>query len=58
MGPLLHSCEEVRTAIGPSFGVVSGIDPSIDVLDGGPCRSREGWILGLFAPIGPMISTA
>jgi len=34
MGTLLRSCGEVRTAIELSFGVVSGVGPGIDVLDG------------------------
>ena len=37
---LLHSCAEVRIAIELSFGVVSGVSPCIDVLDGGPRASR------------------
>jgi len=40
MGPLLRSCAEVRIAIVLSFGVVSGVGPGIDVLDGGPGASR------------------
>jgi len=58
MGTLLHSCVEVREPIELSFGAVSGVTLDIDVLDGGPCASREGWILGSFAPIGPMVSLA
>jgi len=38
MGPLLHSCAEMREPIELSFGVVSGV-PGIHVLDGGPPAS-------------------
>ena len=31
-----------------SFGLVSGVGPSIDVLDGGPRASREGDVSGIF----------
>jgi len=41
MGPLLHSCAEVREPIELSFGMVSGVDPGIDVLGGGPRASRR-----------------
>ena len=34
MGPLLHSCVEVHTAIELLFGVVSGVGPGIHVLNG------------------------
>ena len=37
---LLHRCVEVRTAIELSFGMVSGVDPGIHVLDGSPRASR------------------
>jgi len=40
MGTLLHSCVEVSRAIELSLGVVSGVGPGIDVLDGGPRASR------------------
>jgi len=40
MGPLLRSSAEVRTAIKLAFGVVSGVGPGIDVLDGSPRASR------------------
>jgi len=40
MGTLLHRCVEVRKAIELSFGVVSGADPGIHVLHGGPRASR------------------
>jgi len=36
MGTLLRSCVEVRELIELSFGIVSGVEPSIHVLDGGP----------------------
>ena len=41
MGPLLHSCVEVRELIELSFGVVSGVGPGIDVWNGCPRVSRE-----------------
>jgi len=37
MGTLLRSCAEVCELL---FGVVSGVGPSIHVLDGGPLASR------------------
>jgi len=40
-GALLRSCAEMHIAIELSFGVVSGVGPGIDVLDGGPRASRE-----------------
>ena len=42
MGPLLHSCVEIREVdpIELSFGMVSGVGPGIDVRNGGPCYSR------------------
>jgi len=52
-GDFLHSCVEVHTAIKLSFGVVSGVGPGIDVLDGGPRASmRRGcfWDFSAFAP--------
>ena len=54
MGPLLHSCVEMREPIELSFGVVSrvGLGPGIGVRNRGPRGSRgKGWILGLFAPL-------
>jgi len=57
-GKLLRSCAEVHEPIALSFGVVSGLGPWIDVLDGGPRASMEGRIWKLFAPIGPMVSKA
>jgi len=53
MGPLLRSCVEVRTAIELSFGVMSGVGPGIDVLDGGSmCLKGKGcfWHFSAFAP--------
>jgi len=41
MGSSLRSCVEVRESIELSFGVVSGVEPGIDVLGGGPRASRE-----------------
>jgi len=40
MGNLLRRSVEVRKAIELSFGVVSGVDPGIHVLDGSPRASR------------------
>ena len=40
MGNLLRRCVEVRRAIELSFGVASGVDPGIHVLDEGPHASR------------------
>jgi len=40
MGPLLRSCVEVREPIELPFGMVSGVGPGIDVLDGGPRALR------------------
>jgi len=42
MGTLLHRCVEVRkiTSIELSFGVVSGVGPGIQVLDGSPRAPR------------------
>jgi len=39
--PLLRRCAEVRPVIELSFGMVSGVGPGIDVLDGVPHASRE-----------------
>jgi len=42
MGISLHSCVEVREPIEMSFGVVSGVGPSIKVLDrGSPALRRR-----------------
>jgi len=40
MANLLRCCVKVRKAIELSFGVVSGVDSGIHVLDGGPLASR------------------
>jgi len=48
MGPLLHSCVEVREPIELSFGMAS-VTPGIHVLDGGPHASREGVDFGPLA---------
>jgi len=40
MGPLMHSCAEVREPIELSSGMVSGVVPGIDVLDVCPRASR------------------
>jgi len=55
MGTLLHNCVEMCELIELSFGVVSGVGPGIDVLDGG---SREGSFWGCFPHIGPVVSMA
>jgi len=55
MGNLLHSCLEVREPIELSFGLMSGVGPGINVLDGGPraSRGRGGlWGFCLHWPIG------
>ena len=46
MGPLLHSCVEVRTTIELSFGVMNGI--GINVLDGVHMPEGKGLFLGFF----------
>jgi len=48
METLLRSCAEMHTAIEQSFGVVSGVGPDIDVLDEGPCASREEAVSVIF----------
>jgi len=53
MGPLLRSCAEVRTAIKLSFGVVSGVGPDIDVLDGVHVPQGEGGCFGDFWHLRP-----
>jgi len=57
MGTLLHSCGEVHTVIELLFGVMSGVGPGIDLLDGGPRASRGRgcfwhgfWHFSAFAP--------
>ena len=40
------------------FGVVSGLDPGIDVQNEVHVAQGEGWILGLFVLIGSMFSVA
>jgi len=47
MGSLLHSCAEVRIAIELSFGVVIGVGPGIDVLDGVHVPQGEGVVSGI-----------
>jgi len=56
-GTLLRTCVELREPIELSFGVVSGLGSGVHVLDGAHLP-REGWILGSFATIGPMVSIA
>jgi len=58
MASLLRSCVKVREPIELSFGLVNGMGPGIDVWNGSPRGSREGWILGSFAPIGSVVSMA
>ena len=58
MGPLLRSCVEVCEPIKLSFGVMSGVGPGTDVRNGIHVAQGEGWILGLFSPIGLMVSMA
>jgi len=40
------------------FGMVNGVTPGIHVLDGVHVLKEKEWILGLFTPIGPMVSMA
>ena len=47
MGTLLHSCAKVCEAIELLFGVVSGVGPSIGVLDGVHIPQKEGEVLGV-----------
>jgi len=56
----LRSCAEVCAAIELSFWVVSGVALGIHVLDGVHMPQVKGkvWILGSFALIGLMASTA
>jgi len=53
MGPLLRSCMEVREPIELSFGVVSGMVPGIDVLDGVHMPQGEGAVSGIFRHLHP-----
>ena len=55
MGILLRSCEVVCEPIELSFGMVSGLGPSIDVRNGGPRASREGSVSGIFWHLHPPI---
>jgi len=48
VGPLLHSCVEVHTAIELLFGVVSGVGPGIHVLNGVHVTEGEGAVSGIF----------
>jgi len=43
MVTLLRRCVKVRITIELSFGVVSGVGPGIQVLDGSPRASRHGF---------------
>jgi len=51
VGTLLRSCAEVRTAIELSFGMVSGVGPGIDVLDGVHVPQGEGAVSGMVSGI-------
>jgi len=57
MGLLLRSCVEVRADPAAVWDGEWG-HPGIHVLDEGPRASRNGWIFGSFAPIGPVVSMA
>ena len=48
----------MHAAIELSFGVMSGVTPGIHVLDGVHVPQGDGWILGSFSSIGPMVSVA
>jgi len=55
MGTSLHSCVEVHELIELSFGVMSGVAPVIDVLDGVHITKGKGLFGGFFGictPIG------
>jgi len=53
METLLRSCVEVRIAIELSFGMVSGVGPGINELNGGPRASRGGAVLGILQHLRP-----
>ena len=53
MGLLLCSCAEVHEPIELSFGMVSGMGPGIDVLDGSMCLKGNGLFLGFFGICAP-----
>ena len=53
MGPLLHSCAEVREPIELLFGVVSGVTAGIHVLDGVLVPQWEGVDFGVVCPHWP-----
>ena len=48
MGTLLHSCVEFYELIKLSFGMVSGVGPGIDALDGGRNAARGVGIWDIF----------
>jgi len=54
MGTSLHSCVEVREPIELSFGVVSGVGPCIDVLDGDPRDPRGRGCFENFSHLRPI----
>jgi len=56
MGPLLHRCTEVHEPIKLSFGMVSGVGPGIDVLDGVLVHmpQGEGAVSGVFRHLHPI----
>ena len=53
LGTLLHSCVEVSEPIELSFGVVSGVGPSIDVQMGLHIPQGEGAVSGIFRHLRP-----
>ena len=53
MRNLLHSCAKVCAVIELPFGMVNGVDPGIDVLDGSPHASRERGCFWHFLPFAP-----
>jgi len=54
-GAFLRSCVEVRTAIKLAFGVVSGMGPGIDVLDGVHVPQGKGLFGGFFGICVPLV---
>jgi len=51
---LLHSCVEVREPIELMFGVLSGVGPGINVLDGVHVPQGKGLFLGFFRICAPI----
>jgi len=50
MGTLLRTCVKVHEPIKLSFGIVSGVGPGTDVLDGSPHTSRGRGCFGSCLP--------